>query len=522
MSAGKGPEDGIAVLRDAGYDTAAIPTAVSGDVDAPDIHYQGGLLLERAGRQKEAVNAYRVSGVVRNLVDAENFAGVGRVLWANNGTTTPANAALETGDAARLEAASAQGDPALAVMRYKQAYSLDPALAPAWNNLGVWYAEQGKPDVSASYLDLSSKASPYYAVGNHNLAGLAYKKGLGNFFVAENAQGNAIKAVGAQSLDWGYNLRYDARGSVPAPPGPPLDFLVRLGAIVLVALLLLHTLVGHDRRAKGGDLVPARGVLGRLAAGVDRAVKGAIPAAVTPGASPRSLLIAVIVPALIGMFGLAWGAGRGSLEVALVFLPVALLWALLAFAANELAQRWIAARVKGETLHHLWPLGNLLSILTIPFGFMYGWQNVTRIQPAAATETGAGRRGRTSEESELAYEAVVEAAADVGGASERSLPAAGAPVRGSGRLGLTPTSRIMFAGMVANLALGVVFGLVYWLTGWPSMRLGLFATMLVLAFTSVSEPPADGWTLYRRNAPLWLAVFVVSSTVAVLLALSAI
>jgi hypothetical protein len=376
--------------------------------------------------------------------------------------------------------------------------------------------------VSASYLDLSSKASPYYAVGNHNLAGLAYKKGLGNFFVAENAQGNAIKAVGAQSLDWGYNLRYDARGSVPAPPGPPLDFLVRLGAIVLVALLLLHTLVGHDLRARGGELVPARGVLGRLAAGVDRAVKGALPAAVTPGASPRSLLIAVIVPALIGMFGLAWGAGRGSLEVALVFLPVALLWALLAFAANELAQRWMAARVKGETLHHLWPLGNLLSILTIPFGFMYGWQNVTRIQPAAATETGAGRRGRTSEETELAYEAVVEAAADVGGASERSLPAAGAPVRGSGRLGLTPTSRIMFAGMVANLALGVVFGLVYWLTGWPSMRLGLFATMLVLAFTSVSEPPADGWTLYRRNAPLWLAVFVVSSTVAVLLALSAI
>jgi hypothetical protein len=60
------------------------------------------------------------------------------VLWANNGTTTPANAALETGDAARLEAASAQGDPALAVMRYKQAYSLDPALAPARNNLRVW------------------------------------------------------------------------------------------------------------------------------------------------------------------------------------------------------------------------------------------------------------------------------------------------------------------------------------------------------------------------------------------------
>ncbi|HET9493766.1 MAG TPA: hypothetical protein VFR15_06010 [Chloroflexia bacterium] len=521
LSAGKGPEDGITVLREAGYDPAAIPTTVSRDPDAPDVLYQGGLLLEQAGRQKEAVNAYRVSGVVRNLVDAEDFAGVGRVLWFNNGTATPANAALETGDAARIEAVSAGGDPGLAVMRYKQAYSLDPALAPAWNNLGVWYAEQGKPDVSASYLELSGRASPYYAVGNHNLAALAYKKGIGNFFVAEGAQGNAIKAAGAPTLNWGYNLRYDARGSMPAPPGPPLDFLVRLGAIALVVLLLLHTLVGHDRLYKGGELLPMRGVLGRLAAAIDGAVKRSVPAAVTPGTSTRSLLIAVLVPAVIGTFGLAWGAGRGSLEVALVFVPVALLWAALAFAANEVAQRWMAAQVKGETLHHLWPLGNLLSVLAIPFGFMYGWQNVTRIQPAAE-EGATGRRGRTSEQSELAYEAIVEAAADVGGTSERSLPAVGAPVRGSGRLGLTPASRIMFAGMVANLALGVVFGLVYWLTGWPSMRLGLFATMLVLAFTSVSEPPADGWTLYRRNAPLWLAVFVLSSTVAVLLALSAI
>jgi hypothetical protein len=51
------------------------------------------------------------------------------------------------------------------------------------------------------------------------------------------------------------------------------------------------------------------------------------------------------------------------------------------------------------------------------------------------------------------------------------------------------------------------------------VRLGLFASALVLAFTSVSEPPADGWTIYRRNAPLWLAVFVLAATVATLLAL---
>jgi len=66
--------------------------------------------------------------------------------------------------------------------------------------------------------------------------------------------------------------------------------------------------------------------------------------------------------------------------------------------------------------------------------------------------------------------------------------------------------------MLANIALGAVFALIYWLTGWPSMRLGLFASMLVLAFTAVSEPPADGWTLYRRNAPLWLGVFVLAAT----------
>jgi hypothetical protein len=77
----------------------------------------------------------------------------------------------------------------------------------------------------------------------------------------------------------------------------------------------------------------------------------------------------------------------------------------------------------------------------------------------------------------------------------------------------------MFAGLLANLALGLIFGVIYWLTGWPSIRLALFAQALVLAFTAVSEPPADGWTLYRRNAPLWLATFVFAATVATLLAI---
>jgi len=51
------------------------------------------------------------------------------------------------------------------------------------------------------------------------------------------------------------------------------------------------------------------------------------------------------------------------------------------------------------------------------------------------------------------------------------------------------------------------------------MRLALFAQALVLAFTAVSEPPADGWTLYRRNSPLWLATFVFAAIIVTLLAI---
>jgi hypothetical protein len=224
------------------------------------------------------------------------------------------------------------------------------------------------------------------------------------------------------------------------------------------------------------------------------------------------------------MLGLAWGAGHGSLIVSLLYLPVALVVSALAFAANEVAQRIAAARHNATTLHHIWPVGVLLGVVSIPFGFLYGWQNVTRIQVAEQEQAGEARtgsrrgRGRTTEELDLAQEAQAEAAAD--STDLAVVPVSGTLASGAvGRIGLSPAARIMLAGMIANLALGLVFALVYWLTGWPSMRLGLFASMLVLAFTSVSEPPADGWTLYRRNAPLWLAVFIFASAVATLLAL---
>jgi tetratricopeptide (TPR) repeat protein len=519
LAKGKSAQDGLAVLKQGGYDPASISPKVSGDSDAPDILYAGALLLQKAGQQKEAINAFRVSAVLRNLHDAEDFLGVGRPLWMGNGTSVPAQALLQAGDAARQDP---NVDPGMVVMRYKQAYGLDSALAPAWNNLGVWYSEKGNSAAARSYLELSGLASPNYALGNHNLATEAYQSGIGSFFTAEQAQGEAIKASGPQTLGWGYNLRYDERGPLPSPSSPPSDFVSKLGALVILLLLLAHTLVGRDRMTNRMGLIPTRGVIGRLAAIIDARVKSAVPWLLTPGSDNRSLLIVTAIPAVVGMFALAWGAGHGSWAVALLYLPVGLIVSGIAFAANELAQRAAARAHNASTLHHLWPVGVLLGIVSIPFGFVYGWQNVTRLQTnePAQVETGraGSRRGRTVEEVELARESLAEAAAD-------SNELVTTPVSGTlgantvGRLGLSPAARIIFAGAVANLLLGLLFALLYWLTGWPSLRLGLFASMLVLAFTSVSEPPADGWTLYRRNAPLWLALFIFASTVATLLAL---
>jgi tetratricopeptide (TPR) repeat protein len=514
-AASQGVAAALDVLKANGYDPVSLPATVATDADAPDILYAGSKLLSQAGRDKEAANALRVSAVARNLQDVRTSSGVGRQLWTFNGEVVPADDILAVAAAERVS-----GNTGLAVMRYKQAYSLAPALAPAWNNLGVLYAQQGNVGRADFYLQNSGVVSPNYAWGQHNAAAYAYKQGLGGFFSAESAAGKAIKAAGPRSLEWGYDLRYDERGTLPAPSAPSTDLLSRLPALLIGALLLLHTIVGRDR-ISNRVVVPTRGVLGKVAAALDARFK-------TPARSgSRALMVSLAIPALVGMLGLAWGAARGSLEVALIFLPVAFIAALLAFAANELAQ-YLAARQAGvSTVHHNWPLGVLLGVVSIPFGFVYGWQINTRM--AATDEDGVedaaegrGQHGRHAprslEERDLLYEAEAEAAAEVGTAGSRASTLLPVNV-GSGRLGLTTGARIIFAGMVANLALALVFGLVYWLTGWPSMRLALFAQALVLAFTSVSEPPADGWTIYRRNTPLWLATFVLASILVTLLAI---
>src|SRR5439155_8405304 len=182
---------------------------------------------------------------------------------------------------------------------------------------------------------------------------------------AEAAQGAAIQAAGPQSLQWGYNLRFDERGALPAPSGPAPDLLWRLPAALILLLLLAHTLVRRDRQDRAG-LVPTRGLIGRIARPIDSAARRAMPWLAQPESGTRALVIAIGVPSLVGMVALAWTAGHGSVGVALAFLPVALLVSLVAFGANELVQ-YLAARRSGvATAHHLWPTGLLLGVLSIP------------------------------------------------------------------------------------------------------------------------------------------------------------
>jgi tetratricopeptide (TPR) repeat protein len=524
---------GLKVLRDNGYDPASPKPSVANDPDAPDILHQGALLLAQAGQQKEAANAFRVSAVTRNIQDVRGLSGVGRPIWWFNGTNVPARSFLALADTLR---AGGGDDTRLAAMRYKQALSLNPALSPAWNNLGVLYAQSGNTDLARFYLSSAGRINPNYALGQQNLATVAYKGGVGNFVTAEQAQGDARKSAGPQALRWDYNLRYDEQSGIPAPAAAAAastDFLARVPALVILALLLLHTLIGHDRLTNRMGVLPARGLLGRVGAMLDDRLKGVAPAMITPRNDTGALLMVIGIPSVIGMLALAWGAARGSFEALLVYLPVALIAALIAFGANELAQRMYAGRYHGYTLHHLWPLGVLLGLLSIPLGFVYGWQATTRVQHASSSSGDGsggqagrgspGRRARTAEDLDLIREAEIEAVADGGTtsplAAAAARPGVAMPQMPSREwVGRHPGANILLAGLLANLAIGLLFGAVYWLTGWPSMRLAMFASMLVLAFTAVSEPPADGWSLFRRRPQVWLALFVFAATVVTLIA----
>ena len=521
-AAASNSSDAIKVLSDNGYDPTTPAKSIALDPDAPDIMLQGAALLRQAGKPKEAANAMRIASITGNLRDSKVSIGLRRPLWAANGTSVTSGLALQAADAIR------EGDGPLTTARYRQAIYLNPALAPAWNNLGIYYSEKGNADLGRFYLQSAAAVSPSYAWGQQNLAALGYKQGIGNFFAAEQAQGDAIKSIGPGALSWGHQLRYDERGAVPTPALPPTGFLERLPALLLLLLLLLHTLIGGDRLTNRMGVVPARSVLGKLGLLVDTQAKSAVPGLITPRSDMRSLLITLAIPSVIGMFALAWGTAGGSFEVFLLYLPVALLAAIIAFGGNEFAQRLAARARQSYTMHHNWLLGIILGIVSIPFGFVYGWQTVTRVQPVSGggqeasdvVRFGKTQKSRTTDEREIVEESLIEAAADEGTGEVATVGiTGGVRMPSKSWIGGGPVMSIMAAGLALNLVVALLAGIVYLLTGWPSMRIITLASVLVLAFTVVSDPPADGWTLYRRNPPLWLALFVVASVLATLLTL---
>ena len=77
-------------------------------------------------------------------------------------------------------------------------------------------------------------------------------------------------------------------------------------------------------------------------------------------------------------------------------------------------------------------------------------------------------------------------------------------------------------GLLANIVLAVVCGLLYaWLPN-AAWRILLLTNVAVLAFTAVSDPGAEGWHVWRRSPLLWLPIFSAAAATLTALLLGAI
>jgi hypothetical protein len=81
---------------------------------------------------------------------------------------------------------------------------------------------------------------------------------------------------------------------------------------------------------------------------------------------------------------------------------------------------------------------------------------------------------------------------------------------------------VALLGLLANIVLTVVCGLLAaWLPN-AFWRILLLANVAVLAFTAASDPGAEGWHLWRRSPLLWLPIFTVAAAALTALLLGAI
>ena len=464
--------------------------------DGPTAAFYGLLAakLEAAGRATEAGPLYRAAAAWEQSVRAASD----NAPVSANGISAPVQQRL-----AEANYLLRRGDYALAQVRYRQVLAVEPTIADAWTNIGIAYDRLGKADLARNAFERAAVVAPANALAAHNAGVVRY--------TAFDLPGGeaAFAAGGPAARSGGYSL-LPATGTGTSPSTMPAgDFLVRLPALVALLLLLLHTLI--PRTATETDATAGRsaqpGLLGQLAA--------RLPDLGSRLAGPLSIGIAIVVAGAAW----AWAAAANNPLVWVILLVTGLLAALVAIGGQEGAQA-LAARLernRGTTTHHLSPLGLLLAILTAPFGLVYGWQIVTRA-------TGAG--GSPADLDAPPAPAPVPPPARGGrGANLPVTPAPAAVPAFGGRPmlmswgALGPQTRVALVGLLANVVLALVcFGL-YRLAGWPMLRLLVLANVAVLAFTAVSESPAEGWYVWRRAPLLWLALFIGAAAALTLLAL---
>jgi tetratricopeptide (TPR) repeat protein len=449
------------------------------------------------------------------------------------GNGTPRSVQYQVAEADYLRRQGTR-DP-LTLARYQQASDVAPNLAGIHTNRGLAFADLGDPQRMRREFELAGRADSQDAVAAHNLGVLDLRDGPGSLLTALANLGTARQSAGPTATRWGNSFVADPQvGGYPVPVAAGDSFADRIPALATLILLLLHTLIPR-RRSQGEESrdAPPGSVLARLA--------DLLAARLPAGAGRTAVVITFIGAIAVAGLGWAWALSGNGPIAALTLLPVTMLAALVALGAQE-GMQWAAVRMErrpGTIRTQLWPLGLILSLVGAPFGVLYGRLLTTHAAGAAGSHTVLEAHRDGHEEPEelepvaAAPAAVPQRAATRRGGTATARPpaatktepvAAPAPERvvwrGWGALG--PAARVALLGLLANIVLTVVCGLLAaWLPN-AFWRILLLANVAVLAFTAASDPGAEGWHLWRRSPLLWLPIFTVAAAALTALLLGAI
>ncbi|HET9851724.1 MAG TPA: hypothetical protein VFP56_04370 [Candidatus Limnocylindrales bacterium] len=375
--------------------------------------------------------------------------------------------------------AAAESDPANAVYRMnvgwaarlldlpeeargglKAAVALDPALYPAFNDLGVLLARSGDDAGARSAFEAAVAASPAYDLASWNLGILALRDLPGGIVEGQRRLAAAIRAdpsLRTAPLDFRtdertYTFRFEA--PLPQSEGLPLGRTYSLGAVVLAGVTsiaalaqLQATLVGHGLETAADS---ARGWLERqgrrarwrarqrsMRRRVPRTLRGWLP-----------WLGIVVVLALAS----GWQAAQASPAAAGAAITLALFAGVIALVAHGIGH-WIGARsVGGRVIPAAWTPGAIVALLFVPVQAASGPFFAERLRMPAGGHAGAWR--------------------------------------------------FHLAGPLANLIVGVAAYLLFLAAPAPVFRLLAQVQLAAIAYTLLPVQPLDGWAIKREHPRL--------------------